>query len=122
MPRNRDDDDDYDDEPRASKKPRRRDDDDDDDFDDAPRVNKNPPSGIEGMYANTNFAILIIFSLCCNWMCFLPLILSIVAYSTATDEKAKNNAKICLIISSVMVVLGVIGNIVRFALVGLGQR
>jgi hypothetical protein len=70
------------------------------------------------MYANTNFAVLIIFSLCCNGLCLLPLILSLIAFTTSTDEKAKNNAKICLIISGVMVVIGVIANVIQMMMGG----
>ena len=65
------------------------------------------------MYANTNIVILIFFSFCCNGLCLLPLILSIVGVVTCTDEKAKSNAKICLIVSCVSLVLGVISSVVQ---------
>jgi hypothetical protein len=116
MARSRDDDDDYDDDEPAKKKRRRED--DDDDYDDRPSRSKRQLSGLEGMYANTNFAVLILFSLCCNGLCALPLILSAIAFSTSTDPTAKNNAKICLIISGVMVVIGVIANVIRFSIGG----
>ncbi len=97
---------------------------DDDDYDDdMPSVRRNEPlSGMNAMFANTNIVLLILFSLCCNWMCFLPLILSIVGVTTCTDEKAKSNAKICLIISGIVVVLGTISSIVQQLTGGPGMR
>jgi hypothetical protein len=94
---------------------------DDDDDDDMPSVRRNEPlTGMNGFYGNTNIVVLILFSLCCNGLCFLPLILSIVGVTSCTDEKAKSNAKMCLIISAIMTVIGVIGNVIRFSLGGAG--
>jgi glutaminase len=71
---------------------------------------------MDSLYANTNIVVLILFSLCCNGLCLLPLILSVVGVLTCTDEKAKSNAKLSLIISAIMVTIGVVANIARFAL------
>ncbi len=90
---------------------------DDDDIDDLP-ARKKELSGMDSMYANTNIVILIFFALCCNGLCLAPLILSIIGTFTCTDEKAKANAKLSLIISGIMVFLAVVINIVRFAIGG----
>jgi hypothetical protein len=82
---------------------------DDDDLD----VQKRPLSGLDGMYANTNIVILIIFSLCCNGLCFLPLILSLIGTLTCRDETAKSNARLSLIISCIGALLTVGGSFFR---------
>lgn len=90
-------------------------DDDDDNGEDMPSVRRRdePLSGMNAMYANTNIVVLIFFSLCCNGLCLLPLILSIIGVATCTDEKAKSNAKLCLIISGLMVVVQFIGGFIK---------
>jgi uncharacterized membrane protein len=60
---------------------------------------------LDGLYRDTNIAILVIFGLCCNLIAF---ILSLIGFLTAKDEKAKHNAMICLIVSIVSMVLGTI--------------
>jgi hypothetical protein len=83
---------------------------DDEDDDDMPSVRKNEPlTGMNGLFANTNIVILVIFAFCCNSLCLLPLILSIIGVVTCTDQKAKSNATICLIISGIATALQVIG-------------
>jgi hypothetical protein len=72
------------------------------------------------MYADTNIVLLIFFSLYCNGLCLLPLILSIIGVATCTDEKARANAKLSLIISIVAVVLITIAQIIRMMTVGAG--
>ena len=79
--------------------PRKYDDEDDDDL---RPVRKRELSGLDGMFANTNMVVLVLFGLCCNGLCFLPLILSIIGVTTCTDETARSNAKIVMIISIVM--------------------
>ena len=111
MPRGYDDDDDDD-------RPRRRSRDDDDDFEDDRPTRRQPLTGMDGMYTNTSFPVLIIFSLCCNGCLFLPFILSLIAVFTCKDKTAQSNAKICLIISSIMSVVVIVVNVVRFALEG----
>lgn len=111
MPRGYDDDDD--DRPRKRSR-----DDDDDDYEDERPTRRQPLSGMDGMYTNTSFPVLILFSVCCNGLCLLPFILSLIGTFTCKDKTAQANARICLIISSVMVVIGVVANIVRFAISG----
>jgi len=76
-------------------------DDDDDDID----VGKKPLSGLDGMFANTNMAILIIFGCCCGG---IAAILGLVGVLTCTDPKAKSNATIVMIIGAVSMVLGIV--------------
>ena len=85
---------------------------DDDDLEDdiEPRGRGRSSSGgaagpLDGMYRDTNIVVLILFGCCCGIIAF---VLSLVAYITAKDSKAKSNAMIVLIISGVMVVLNII--------------
>ena len=80
------------------------------DYDDD-SVRKKDLTGMNKMFAETNIVVLVLFGLCCNGLCLLPLILSVIGVATCTDEKAQSNAKIVLIISGIVVVLGVIGNV-----------
>lgn len=115
MARARDDDyddrdDDYDDRPPPRR--RRRDRDDDDDDHDRP-VAKGP---LDGMFANTNIVVLVLFALCCRGLAF---ILAAICYFTAKDPKAKSNATLVLVIDAVLIIVGVILNVTG-ALAGLG--
>lgn len=83
-----------------------------DDYDDAPRSGAKGP--LDGMYANTNMIVLVIFGICCGLIAF---VLSLVAYLTAKDPKAKSNALMVLIIS---LVVTVVGNVAYFGL-GVGR-
>jgi hypothetical protein len=87
---------------------------DDEDDDDMPSVRKKEPlTGLNGMFANTSMVVLIIFALCCNGLCYLPFILSLIGVLTCTDETAKSNARLCLIISGIMSVIITIGGVIR---------
>ncbi len=74
-------------------------------------------SGLDSFYANTNFVLLILFSLCCNGLCLLPLILSAVGLGVCKDPTARSNAKTSLIISIIMVVIGIIIDIIYFVVI-----
>jgi hypothetical protein len=76
-------------------------------------VSQKPLSGLDSTFANTNIVVLILFALCCNVLCYLPLILSLIGVMTCTDEKAKSNARLCLIISAIVSILGTIGGVVN---------
>src|SRR5262249_38218243 len=89
----------------------------DDEGDDRP-IQKKELSGLDAMYANTNIVVLILFSLCCG---IIALVLNIIALVVCTDEKAKSNAKIGLIVSIVAVLLGCIGGIINGIIGGAGQ-
>jgi hypothetical protein len=94
--------DEYTDEPRRP--PRRR----DDDFDygeGPPDVRGRKLSGMDGMFANTNMVLLILFAFCCNG---IALILGIVGLVTCRDEKAKQNALIVTIIGGIITAIGVV--------------
>lgn len=115
MARRRDDDyedDDYEDRPRS----RRRD--DDDDYDDAPRSRGGEKGPLDKMYADTNIVVLILFGCCCNG---IATILSLIAYLTAKDPKAKSNALIVLIIGGVITVLGIVAQIAGGVMGGFQQ-
>ncbi len=88
-------------------------DDDADDFDDRPARSGGAKGPLDGMFANTNIVILVIFALCCGLIAF-PL--SLVCFLTAKDPKAKSNAMIVLIIDGVLIVL----NIIYYAMFGFG--
>lgn len=88
---------------------RSRDDDYDDD-DDRP-VRRGGGGGamgpLDGMYANTNVVVLVLFGLCCGVIAF---VLSLVAFLTAKDPKAKSNAMLVMIIGGVMFAIGLVLN------------
>jgi hypothetical protein len=69
---------------------------------------------LDGMFANTNIIILVLFALCCG---IIALVLALVCYFTAKDPKAKANATIVIAID---VVLFIIGIIVQVAGIGAG--
>jgi hypothetical protein len=98
-PRRRRDDDDDDDDDRPRRR-RRRDDDDDDDY---PNVRKKKLTGMDGMFANTNIVMLILFGFCCG---YISLTLGIVGLCVCKNEKARTNAMIVTIIAGIMSVLG----------------
>jgi hypothetical protein len=88
---------------------KRYDDDDDDDLDDLPSVKKKQPlSGMDGFFANTNIVVLVIFALCCNG---IALILGIIGLVTCKDPQAKSNATIVTVIGGIMTVVGVVLNV-----------
>jgi hypothetical protein len=88
--------------------------DDDDDYDDAPRRSGGGAKGpLDGMFANTNIVILIIFAICCG---YIAVVLALICFLTAKDPKAKANAKLVLIIDAVLIVI----NIIVYATVGFG--
>lgn len=96
MARARSDDDGYDDyeEDENEFRPRRRRSRRDPDFedDDAP-----PPVGpLDKMYGETSMVLLVMFGCCCG---MLAMILSIIAYVTGRDEKAKSNAMVVIVLS-----------------------
>jgi len=74
-----------------------------DDYDDRPSGGAKGP--LDGMYANTNIVVLVLFGICCGLIAF---VLSLVAYLTAKDPKAKSNAMLVMAIGGAMVVLGII--------------
>ncbi len=92
---------------------RRRDDDyeDDegDDYDAPARTSGGAKGPLDNMFANTNIVVLILFACCCGLIAF---ILSLVAYLTAKDPKAKSNALIVMIVSGVLSVAGIIAQVV----------
>ena len=79
---------------------------DDDDYDDRPSSGAKGP--LDGMYANTNVVVLVLFGLCCGLIAF---VLSLVAYLTAKDPKAKSNAMLVMAIGGAMMILGIILNV-----------
>ena len=68
-----------------------------DDFD-APATTGSGP--LDGMYADKNKIILIIFTVCCGIIAF---VVNLIAFLTAKDSAAKANAKLMLIISVVLI-------------------
>jgi hypothetical protein len=91
-------------------RPRRRRDDDDD----GPRGSQSKQlTGMDGMFANTNIVVLILFGLCCGE---IALILGIVGLAVCKDEKAKQNAMIVTVISAILTVVHVGATIARFTI------
>jgi len=83
---------------------------DDDDDDDLPPVKKKEPlSGMDGFFGNTNIVVLVIFGFCCSG---IALILGIIGLVTCKDPKAKSNATIVCVIGGIMVVVWTVLNIV----------
>jgi hypothetical protein len=58
---------------------------------------------MDGLFAKTNFVVLIIFSLCCSG---IALILGIIGLVTCKDPRAKQNALIVTIIGAVIAAIG----------------
>jgi len=103
MARSRDDD--YDDD--TDDRPARRRRDDDDDYDDRPsRGGAKGP--LDNMYANTSMVVLILFAVCCNG---IATILSLIAFLTAKDPKAKSNALVVLIVAGILTAVGIVVNV-----------
>jgi len=73
---------------------------------------------LEGFFANTNVALLIFLTICCN-IASIFTILGIVGWVTFKDPQAKQNAKTVVIVSAVLVALGILGFIVNLV-IGLG--
>lgn len=76
------------------------------DYDDGPRSGAKGP--LDGMFANTNIVVLVLFGLCCGLIAF---VLSLVAYLTAKDPKAKSNALIVMVVGGISMAIGVILNV-----------
>jgi hypothetical protein len=87
--------------------------DDEDDDDDLP-IKKKELSGMDAFFGNTSTIVLVFFGLCCG---LIALILSIIGLSTCTDEKAKANAKlvliVCLVGQVIYCVLGMINGMMN---------
>lgn len=66
---------------------------------------------LDKMYRDTNIVILVIFGICCGLIAF---ILSLVAYLTAKDEKAKSNALIVMIVGAVLTAIGIVAQVGGF--------
>lgn len=66
-----------------------------------------PLTGMDKFYADS-FAIVIIMSICCG---LIGLIVNVLALVQCKNEKAKGNAKIGLIISIVMTLVGIGANV-----------
>lgn len=81
----------------------------DDDYDDRPSGGGGAKGPLDGMYANTNIVVLVIFGVCCRG---IALILSAICYFTAKDPKAKSNAMIVMAIDGGLIVVGIILNFV----------
>ena len=102
---------------------RERDDDfDDEEEDDRPRRRRSGGGGAKGpldsMFANTNIVVLVLFGICCGLIAF---VLSLVAFLTAKDGKAKSNAMLVLIISGVLSAVGIVLQVAG-VLGGMGGR
>ena len=82
---------------------------DDDDDNDVP-MRRKELSGLDAFFGNTNTVLLVLFACCCG---LIALIVSLIGLNTCTDEKAKANAKLVMIISGIMVVLNVIATILQ---------
>jgi hypothetical protein len=88
------DDDDFTDEPRSR---RRR---DDDDFDDLRRPQQL--TGLDALFVNTSFPLLVLFPMCCG----VPaLVLGILGIAMCKDERARGRAKMVVIIFVIVHVL-----------------
>ena len=68
---------------------------------------------MDGLFANTNIIVLVLFSFCCNG---IALILGIVGLVTCTDAKAKSNALTVTIIAGIVTALAVIGQVASMAI------
>ena len=75
-------------------------------------------SGLEGFFANTNVAVLIILTLCCN-VAAIFTILGIVGLVSFQDPTAKQNAKTVVIVSAVLFALALVGFVVNM-IIGIG--
>jgi hypothetical protein len=112
--RRRDDDDYSDDRPRRR---RRRDDSGDDPYEsDRDRDRFRRRSWLEKELLNTNIVVIVFFALCCNGCFMLPLVFGIVGTVTCKDPEAQQKARILLIISSIVTVLSIVAQLVRFAI------
>ena len=67
-----------------------------------------PKGPLDGMFANTNIVILVLFALCCGLIAF---VLGLVGMLTAKDPKAKSNATLVVIISGVLMAIGILINV-----------
>ena len=65
-----------------------------------------PTGGLDGMFANTNIVLLILFAFCCRG---IALILGIVGLAVCTHPLARRNALIVTIIDAVLFALGFVG-------------
>jgi FtsH-binding integral membrane protein len=79
-----------------------------DDFDDRPVRGSGELGPLDKMYRDTNIVILVLFGLCCG---IVALVLSLVAYFTAKDPKAKSNALIVIVVSLILTAIGIVANV-----------
>ena len=93
-----------------------RDRDDFDDVDDRPAPTGGDLGPLDKMYRDTNIIVLVLFGFCCG---IIAAVLSLIAFLTAKDEKAKSNALIVMIVGGIMFALGLV---IQFtgALAGMG--
>ena len=82
---------------------------DDDDYEPRRPRSSGEQGPLDSMYANTNTVVLVLFGCCCGLIAFA---LSLVAYLTAKDPKAKSNAMMVMIISGVLTVVSIIVQVV----------
>jgi hypothetical protein len=107
----------FSDEPPDVPRRRRREDDYEEETDGGERrIRRRELTWIDNQMLNTPMVLLVLFSLCCNGCFFLPLIFGIVGLTTCQDPTARDRAKIVTIISAIMVTLGVVINVIRFAM------
>jgi len=90
-------------------RPARRDDlDFRDDYDDIRLPPTHRLSGLDRTFAENHIVTLVVFSFCCGG---IALILGIMGLITCTDPRAKQNALMVTIISSILVAIGVLARI-----------
>jgi hypothetical protein len=90
-----------------------------DDDDDLPSVEKKQPlSGLDRFFANTNIVILVIFAFCCGC---IPLVIGIIGLISCKDAKAKSNAMIVTIVAAISTLIGVVGNVMTGGPQGFGK-
>ena len=65
----------------------------------------NGRSGFDKLFLDTNFVILIIFSICCGW---IALIIGILGLVLCKDPEAKQRAMIVTVISGVIAAINLI--------------
>ena len=67
-------------------------------------------TGLDRMFARTNFVLLILFGICCNG---IALILGIVGLIVCKDPTARTNALIVTIIGGIIAAIGVVVQVLR---------
>jgi hypothetical protein len=64
-------------------------------------IRRQPPSGMDALFLNTNMVLLVIFGLCCG---IVALIIGVVGLATCKHPDAKQRAMVVTIISGIMTV------------------